>query len=158
MSDVALELAGLLRVLLATALAAAVGWERERAARPAGLRTHMTVGLAAATITTLSQELVQHASSMGRQVTTDPTRVLEAVVTGVAFLGAGTIVSGHRGRSVLGLTTAASLLATATIGVAAAAGAYVLAIGCTAMLLVVLHVFARLEPGSPDDDAHGERP
>lgn len=149
------EILPLLRVLLATVLGAAVGWERERAERPAGLRTHMTVALAAALFTALGVRIAD-TTATGDWIRTDPTRVLEAVVTGVSFLGAGTIFSTRRGETVKGLTTAASLLATAAVGVATALGSYVLAVGCTGLLLVVLGLVRRLEPaqaqGSPDED------
>jgi putative Mg2+ transporter-C (MgtC) family protein len=139
------ELAAMLRVVYATGLAGAIGWERERAERPAGLRTHMTVGLAACLITVLAQHIaVNHPAA--DDFRTDPTRVLEAVVTGVSFLGAGTIFAQRGGRGVHGLTTAASLLATAVIGVAAGLDAWMLAASATALLLIVLRLLARLQP------------
>jgi putative Mg2+ transporter-C (MgtC) family protein len=143
------ELAAMLRVVYATALAGAIGWDREQAERPAGLRTHMTVGLAACLITVLAQHIaVHHPAAATFQ--TDPTRVLEAVVTGVSFLGAGTIFAQRGGKGVLGLTTAASLLATAVIGVAAGLDAWVLAASATALMLVVLRALARLQPMTRD--------
>lgn len=142
------ELEGLGRIALAMVLGAAVGWERERAHRPAGLRTHMTVALAACLFTVLSNHLAAYTPAHGVEV--DTTRVLQAVVTGVSFLGAGTIFSNREGSHIKGLTTAASLLATAAVGVAAALGTYVLAVGCTIALLVVLAVLGRL-PSSPSE-------
>jgi putative Mg2+ transporter-C (MgtC) family protein len=138
------ELEGLARILLAAVLAAAVGWERESADRPAGLRTHMTMAIAAAMFTTLGAHLAARAAASG-DARVDTTRVLEAVVTGVAFLGAGTIFSARHDQQPRGLTTAASLLATAAIGVAVAIGTYALAFGVTILLLVVLRVVRRVE-------------
>lgn len=151
------EVYPLLRIVMATALAAVVGWERERAERPAGLRTHMTVALAASLFTCLADRIADSSSGMD-WIRIDPTRVLDAVVTGVSFLGAGTIFSARRGATIKGLTTAASLLATAAIGVATALGSYLLAIGCTAILMIVLGALRRLEihhAGHPKDQ--GER-
>ena len=148
------ELMPLLRVVGATALGAAVGWEREKADRPAGLRTHMTVALAAALFTALADRIAD--TSSGRDwLRVDPTRVLEAVVTGVSFLGAGTIFSARHGATVKGLTTAASLLATAAVGVATALGSYLLAVGCTGLLLVVLGLVRRLEDHPEESEAQG---
>lgn len=147
------DLFSLLRVLTATALGAAVGWEREKAERPAGLRTHMTVALAAALFTSLSDRIARTSPEL-EWIRIDPTRVLDAVVTGVSFLGAGTIFSARHGATVKGLTTAASLLATAAVGVATALGSYLLAVGCTGLLLVVLGLVRRLEP---DDRADRSR-
>ena len=148
----------LIRLLVAMVLSGALGWERERADRPAGLRTHMTVGMASALFVVLAEVLV-HRYGTFELTRTDPTRVLQAVVAGIAFLGAGTIfvTGGVRGRP-RGLTTAASLLATSGVGVAAAVEAYVLAAGSTALFLVVLAVIGRLplsssssaNPGSDD--------
>jgi putative Mg2+ transporter-C (MgtC) family protein len=133
------------RVALAAVLAGFIGFERERQHRPAGLRTHMTVGMAAALMVVLADHMVaRYAGSAGIQQ--DPTRILEAVVSGVAFVGAGTILMRRGENDVKGLTTAASLLGTASIGVACGVQAYVLAIGTTAMLLVVLAVVRQLEP------------
>jgi putative Mg2+ transporter-C (MgtC) family protein len=150
------EILPLLRVLLATVLGAAVGWEREKAERPAGLRTHMTVALAAALFTALGARIAD-TTATGDWIRTDPTRVLEAVVTGVSFLGAGTIFSTRRGETVKGLTTAASLLATAAVGVATALGSYVLAVGCTVLLLMVLGLVRRIEPAHAQDSPDGDR-
>lgn len=140
-----LQLSAVGRIALAMGLAACIGWEREKAARPAGLRTHMTVALAASLITVLAEAMAHTAPREG--FATDPTRVLEAVVTGVSFLGAGTIFASRDGSGVHGLTTAGSLLATATIATAAGVHAYVIAVSGTALLLLVLGVLRRLDVG-----------
>lgn len=142
-----LQLSAVGRIALAMGLAACIGWEREKAARPAGLRTHMTVALAASLITVLAEAMAHTAPREG--FATDPTRVLEAVVTGVSFLGAGTIFASRDGSGVHGLTTAGSLLATATIATAAGVHAYVIAVSGTALLLIVLGVLRRLDVGTP---------
>ena len=81
--------------------------------------------------------------------------IVEAIVTGVSFLGAGTIfVSGRAGR-VRGLTTAASLWVTAAVGIAVGLERYVLAMGSTLLILVILHVMPRFEPPHNDRDNSG---
>lgn len=134
------ELIALGRVGLAMVLGAAIGFERELEDKPAGLRTHMLVGGAATLFVGLASVIVQHISGQigPGLIRSDPIRIVEAVVTGVSFLGAGTIVL-RRGRGrVEGLTTAASILFTAAVGVAVALSLYVLSVGVTALILVTL--------------------
>jgi putative Mg2+ transporter-C (MgtC) family protein len=121
-------------------LGAALGLDREFARKPAGLRTHMLVAGAAALLVSLGKMLVQHFEVDAGQTTirSDPLRIIEAVITGVSFLGAGTIVR-HRGSDqVEGLTTAASLLFAAALGVTVALGQAVLALGITTLSLLTL--------------------
>lgn len=135
----------LLRVLLATALAAALGWEREQAGKSAGLRTHMLVGLAAALYTALGEMAMAESEQLQPGVRADPIRIIQAVALGIGFL-AGGIISGRQPEGhVSGLTTAASIWSTAAIGIAAGFGHYLLAAGATVLQLVVLHAFMRFE-------------
>ena len=142
------ELIALGRVGLAVLLGAAIGVEREVADKPAGLRTHMLVAGAAALMLSLGNFLVDHfsegASASGLRL--DPIRLIEAVVTGVAFLGAGTIIRDRNtGTAVRGLTTAASVLFTAVVGAAVSLSLYTLAVGATAVLLATLRLVGLLE-------------
>lgn len=132
----------LLRVGLALALAVFVGWERERLARPAGLRTHMLVAASAAAFSGIALLLVDLVDASNARL--DPIRAIEAIVAGIGFVGAGTVfISKDR---VVGLTTAASLLATAALGTAAGLGRYLLAVGLTVLILIVLAVLRRMTP------------
>jgi putative Mg2+ transporter-C (MgtC) family protein len=138
------ELALLLRLLVAGALAALLGWERERARKSAGLRTHMLVGIASALFTVLAQlAVLDYPSAEGMQA--DPIRVIQAVAIGIGFLGGGVIFVSRSGDSVRGLTTAGSIWATAAIGISAGLGYYVLAVGTTVLLLGVLWGMARFD-------------
>jgi len=129
----AAEQAGLaLRLALALALGALVGLEREYHLQPAGFRTHGLVALGAALFTLISAYAFPDA---------DPTRIAAQIVTGIGFIGAGTILH-HRG-SVRGLTTAASLWAVAAIGMTAGAGLAVLALVGTGLVLVALSLLDR---------------
>jgi len=127
-------------VAVAMFLGALIGWERETLNKPAGLRTHMLVAGAAALLVALGDLIVTHfGQDLGVPlVQTDPIRLVEAVITGVSFLGAGTIIRGPSEGHVEGLTTAASLLFTATIGIAVALSQVVLAIGVTVLALLTL--------------------
>ena len=119
----------ILRLLLATALGAIIGFQRERAKKPAGLRTHVLISLGAALFTI--------ASSYGFGIASDPARIAAGVVVGVGFLGAGVIL--HReGEIVAGLTTAATIWVVAGIGLAAGAGLYLVSVVATALVLVAL--------------------
>jgi len=140
-----LELVVLGRLVLASVLAAALGWEREAAGKPAGLRTHILVAFGAALFVGLGGFVMQEFQPFGENVRYDPTRILEAVVTGVSFLGAGTIFITRGKTRVEGLTTAASLWTTAGVGLAAGLGRYVVAVGSTLLLFIVLHVLGRFE-------------
>ena len=104
------------KVAVALLLGGLVGAERELADKPAGLRTHMLVAAAAALLVGLSEVLVAQLGEgvPGSFVRTDPIRVLEAVITGVSFLGAGTIIRQRDQGAISGLTTAAPSCSTAT--------------------------------------------
>jgi putative Mg2+ transporter-C (MgtC) family protein len=142
------ELQFLVRLLVAAALAAVLGWEREHARKSAGLRTHMLVGIAAALYTAIAQLTVEDIEVGETELRADPIRAIQAVAIGIGFLGSGVIfVSRHEDR-VQGLTTAASIWATAAIGIAAGLEHYVLAVGATVLLLFVLRVMVRFD--APD--------
>jgi putative Mg2+ transporter-C (MgtC) family protein len=122
----------ILRLLLATALGAGIGYQRERANKPAGLRTHILISLGAALFTVIS--------IFGFGSGVDPSRVAAGVVTGIGFIGAGVILRGVRGEHVVGLTTAASIWAVAAIGMAAGVGMYLIATIVAAIAVLVLMI------------------
>jgi putative Mg2+ transporter-C (MgtC) family protein len=141
------ELYVLFQAAVALLLGGLLGWERETARKWAGLRTHMLVCLAAMMFVRVGQFLIEDSQSILHSETlrTDPVRIIEAIVTGIAFLGAGTIFRDREGSKMQGLTTAASLLVTAPIGVAVAINRYVLAVGITLLALFVLKTMRKLE-------------
>ena len=125
----AIELEMILRLLLAAVLGAIIGYQRERAGKYAGLRTHILICVGAAIFTI--------ASIYGFNAAGDPARVAAGVVAGIGFIGAGAIL--HRdGGIVEGLTTAATIWAVAGIGLAAGAGLYLASAVVTALMLIVL--------------------
>jgi putative Mg2+ transporter-C (MgtC) family protein len=139
------ELVLLMRLIVAGALSAILGWERESAHKPAGLRTHMLVGVASTLYTVLAGLAVSQFPGEGGGLRSDPIRVIQAVSIGIGFLGSGVIFVAKDGDSVRGLTTAASIWATAAIGITVGLQHYVLAVGATALLLIVLRGMSRLE-------------
>lgn len=129
-----------LHVLAAMGLGAVLGVERELAGKAAGLRTHMLVAGAAALLVEMGGVVVEGIDREveGVPVATDPMRVIEAVITGVSFLGAGTIIRRGGEGDVEGLTTAASILVTAGVGVAVALGQWIVAVALSVIVLLTL--------------------
>ena len=141
-----LDLDNLRTLAIAAACGSVLGIEREIAGKPAGIRTHIFVAAGSALMMILGIEIVdqfqQH--EPGSMLRTDPIRILQALVVGISFLGAGTIV--HQKESgVEGLTTAASIYLTAGIGVSTAVDRVALAITITCCAAVVLVVIGGLE-------------
>ncbi len=141
------DLAIVARVALAAALGGVIGLERELSGKPAGLRTHMLVAASAALITALARVLLALflADAPGQSVRTDPTRILEAIVVGISFVGSGMIVFHRDSHQVEGLTTAASILMVAGLGVAVAAERAVLAICVTGLVVAIVLGVGALE-------------
>jgi putative Mg2+ transporter-C (MgtC) family protein len=137
------------RMGLASLLGFVIGLDREYLRRPAGVRTHMLVGLAAATFTIITFELMARFSHEG-DITSDPIRVIEAVTAGVAFLAAGSIIQARGG--VHGLTTGAGLWLAGAIGTAAGIGAYAIAILATVFGVVVLTLIRLATDRMPKSD------
>lgn len=131
-----------IRLLVAIVVGGLIGFDRERNDKPAGMRTHMLVSLGAATFTLLGFEVGAHLSPRTGEGF-DPTRVLQGVVGGIGFLGAGVII--QRGSQVSGVTTAASVWLSGALGAAAGVGAYVLAVISTTLALAILTILGRLE-------------
>lgn len=126
-----------LRLLVAVVLAGLLGWERERRDASAGLRTHMLVGLGSALFV-----LVPGQAGMAIE---DLSRVLQGVIAGIGFLGAGAILKLDEKERIHGLTTAASIWTTAAIGIAAGMGREATALLSTLLALVILRLLLVLE-------------
>lgn len=127
------------RLAAAVILGGLVGLERESSHRPAGLRTHILVSLGSALIMVISMEAFRNFPTG----TWDPGRLAAQVVSGIGFIGAGTIL--HEGVTIRGLTTAASLWVVAGIGLAVGAGYYFGAVVTTLLVTIVLLYVHRLE-------------
>ncbi|HYL21980.1 MAG TPA: MgtC/SapB family protein [Gemmatimonadales bacterium] len=134
----ALHLGVMLQLGLAVLLGGAIGLERELAGKPAGLRTNILICVGATLFTLMSVQLAFEGPGHG-----DPTRVAAQIATGVGFIGAGTIL--HARGAVTGLTSAATIWVVAAIGIAVGAGAYIDALGTTALVMVVLYGLGYVE-------------
>ena len=126
------EVEMVLRLLLAAVLGAGIGFQRERAKKPAGLRTHILIALGAALFTVVS---IYGFGDKG-----DPSRVAAGVVAGIGFLGAGVIFRAMRGDVPVGLTTAASVWIAAAIGMAAGTGLYLISVVVAVLAVLVLMI------------------
>jgi putative Mg2+ transporter-C (MgtC) family protein len=150
MSEFGIPVLEILERLMASLVAGAlIGWDRERKNKPAGLRTHMLVTLGAATFCVMAFEVGAALSERYGERGVDPMRVLDGVVGGIGFLGAGSIIQA-RGR-VQGITTAAGVWMAGALGAACGVGAYKLAALSAVLAFLVLTVLAKLERHVPRD-------
>ncbi len=127
----------LIRLAAATLLGAAVGFQREKAGKPAGLRTHMLVCLGTTVLLISCTSVDMSSDSLAR--------IIQGIVTGIGFLGAGSILKLNENRDIQGLTTAAGVWMTAAIGVAVGLGSLGVALLSTLFTLIILSVLGRLE-------------
>jgi putative Mg2+ transporter-C (MgtC) family protein len=154
----------LLRLIVAMVLGGLIGYERESTGKQAGLRTHMLVAIGAALFVSFNElfaiaalPLAPPGAAGNFRVQLEPLSTVEAIVTGISFLGAGTIFVSGKGHRVKGLTTAASIWVTAAVGIAIGLERYLLAIGSTLLILIILHIMNRFEaPSEPKDVAAHE--
>lgn len=135
-----LNLSYVLKLSLAWILGGFIGLERETTKRAAGLRTHILVTVGSTLLTILSLDIFEMYAG---RATPDPARIAAQIVSGIGFLGAGTIL--REGPTIRGLTTAASLWVSAAIGMAVGLGAYAPAVYTTLIVLISLIALRRLE-------------
>ena len=147
------QLEAFLRVAAAAGLAGLLGLERELRDKPAGFRTHMIVGGAAALLLLLGTHLLEHyeESAVAGQLRADPLRIVEAIIVGISFIGAGVILKVEEKNRIRNLTTAATILCSATIGIAVAVDLFYLAIGVTALFLIITAAVNWIERILPGD-------
>jgi putative Mg2+ transporter-C (MgtC) family protein len=138
------------RLGIAVILGGVIGYERERRGKAAGLRTHMLVSLGAALFVLTPLQGGMHVN--------DLSRVLQGVISGIGFLGAGAIIKWSNEGEVKGLTTAATIWLTAAIGVAAGMGKDLLAIFGALLALVILDLLQRAERKMYKEDTDGDNP
>lgn len=134
----------LLRMVLAVALGGLVGMQREQAGKPAGVRTHMLVALGTAVVVLAS-------AGMGMQYDAQ-SRVIQGIVTGIGFIGAGSILKLSEERDIQGLTTAAGLWMTAAIGIACGVGTLGIAIISAVVTVILLALAGVIEARNEKKD------
>jgi putative Mg2+ transporter-C (MgtC) family protein len=146
-----------LRYALATIVGGMIGLNREIRHKPAGLRTHALVALGAAVATSI---VVWSASGVMAEHVDALSRVIQGIITGIGFLGAGVILRTENGRTVHGLTTAATIWLAACLGCACGAGGWTIAVCAFGFVMLILTVggplerwlLARLKPHPEDED------
>jgi putative Mg2+ transporter-C (MgtC) family protein len=154
--ELELELWILVRLWVAAILGGIVGYERAATGKRAGLRTHMLVAMGSALFMSGSdlavdwaQRHTPHDAPSVMQVQVAIMTPIQAIATGIGFLGAGTIFVSGRRHQVHGLTTAASIWVIAAVGVAVGCDRFLLATGASFLTLFILHVLVKLEPPQP---------
>ncbi|MDR8394177.1 MgtC/SapB family protein [Aliifodinibius sp. S!AR15-10] len=141
------EILKIFKVIFAIFLGGLIGLEREIADKPAGLRTHMLVTGAAALLVILGDTIVARfgASPYVEAVQADPIRIMEAIITGISFLGAGTIIFKSQHETIEGLTTAASILFASAIGITVGLDELGMASILTVVVILILFVLGFVE-------------
>jgi putative Mg2+ transporter-C (MgtC) family protein len=141
------QLLVLLDVFIACMLAGAVGYEREVRDKPAGFRTHMIVGGSSAFLVSLAAVSIDvYKASYQEVLDVDPIRIIQAIIIGISFIGAGTILKNRDNKHVSYLTTSATILFSSGIGICVALRQYVLAVGVTLLVVLINMVFRGLKP------------
>ncbi len=136
MASLRLTVEIVVRLLLAMCIGGCIGWERAKNHHPAGIRTHMLVTIGAAVVMLLGSQTV---GVFAGTANSDPARLGAQVISGIGFLGAGTIMK--EGRSIRGLTTAATLWVVACLGLAIGAGQYTISLAGFAVSMIALRMF-----------------
>lgn len=145
--ELSLNLSEIILVVCSIFLGGLIGLERELADKPAGLRTHMLVAGASTLLVLLGDFMIRKfgASPFVDAIQADPIRIMEAIITGISFLGAGTIIFRNREGSVEGLTTAASILFAAAIGITVALEQLLTAGVLTVVVILILFALGIVE-------------
>jgi putative Mg2+ transporter-C (MgtC) family protein len=137
----------IVQVLIAMVLGGVIGLEREISVKPAGLRTHMLVAGVAALLIKLGDLLVHYFNQgvTSELIRSDPIRMIQAIVLGISFLGAGTIIRHGSSERIEGLTTAATILISATVGICIGINQYVIGASTAVLTFFVLYLLRPIE-------------
>lgn len=152
-----------LKVAFSIFLGGLIGLEREWASKPAGFRTHMLIAGASTLFVLLGDIMIQQfgETTVPESLQTDPIRIMEAIITGISFLGAGTIIFKDQINTVEGLTTAASILFVAGIGIAVSLDLYLLSFVLTMLVILILLVLGfvqnKIEGYPPKSDLENNK-
>ena len=136
-TDFNVQMVMLIKIVVAMLLGGLLGFERERADKPAGLRTHMFVAGTSAFLVLLGDTIITQfdTNEADGVIRADPIRIIQAIIVGISFLGTGTIIQREGKQQVEGLTTAATVLFSAALGIAVAVEYYVIAFSATLLAL-----------------------
>ncbi len=151
------DLSIFLRLLIVILLAGTLGWERETTGKSAGLRTHILVGVGSVLFVLIGEMFVEKYRQYDQSMRFDPIRIVEAIVTGISFLGAGIIFVAREKGVVKNLTTAASIWTTSAVGMIVGLERYFLAFGSTVIIFVVLRFLTYIEIKIPKSSEKPEK-
>lgn len=138
-------IASIVRLCIAVILGGIIGYERQAQSKSAGLRTHILVCLGSCLCMIISINIAMDMYFQYGITNSDPERIAAQVITGIGFLGAGTILANQKERNVKGLTTAASIWTVAAVGLVVGAGYIVTAVAATFLVFIVLTIFIRVD-------------
>lgn len=138
------EISVFVEILLAAIFGGLIGLERELARKPAGLRTHILVAMASTLLVILGDHIIRE-SDFPEVVSADPVRIIQAIIVGISFLGAGTILHREEKGRIEGLTTSASVLVTAAIGITIALELFLMAFLTTITVIMVNYILNYVE-------------
>lgn len=145
--NVTQQLWALLDVIIACILAGTIGYEREVHKKPAGFRTHMIVGGSSALLVGLAGASIRiYRPEFGDILDVDPIRIIQAIIIGISFIGAGTILKSRDEKDVSFLTTSATILFSSGLGICVALHQYILAVGVTLLVVLINNVFRVFKP------------
>lgn len=128
----------LVRILVVIVLSGILGWERESVGKPAGFRTHILIGVGTVLFVAIGEIFVENYRQFNEQMRFDPIRIVEAIVTGISFIGAGLVFVSRNEGVVKNLTTATSVWTTSAVGMAVGLQRYFLAVVSTILIFFVL--------------------
>ncbi len=139
------DLSIFLRLVVIVIFAGFLGWERETSGKAAGFRTHILVGIGAVLFVAIGEIFISQYKQYEATMRFDPIRIVEAIVTGISFLGAGLIFVARRKGVVKNLTTAASIWTTSAVGMIVGLQRYFLGFLCTILIFIVLRILSYFE-------------
>jgi len=145
MNELPQQLWAVIYVLIAMIFGGLIGMEREAEDKPIGLRTNILIAGASALFVFLGEAITEHMQQqIGEAIETDPTRIIQAIVVGISFIGAGTVLKNKNAQNIKFLTTAATILFSSAVGIAVALHELVLAFLATALVLLNNFLLRRL--------------
>lgn len=141
------EYTALIHVIAAAFLAGLIGYERGKVDKPAGVRTNMLIGGSVALLVNLGEIIVIHFTSneLAGYISTDPTRIIQAIIMGISFIGAGMVLQIEKEKEVKYLTSAATILFSSGIGISVALRQYILAAGITIFILFINYILGHIK-------------
>ncbi len=154
MENLEVELRLLLHVMIASVLCGIIGYERGKVNKPAGIRTNMLVGGSVALLVMLGEVIVVYFSSLALEgiIRSDPIRIIQSIIIGISFIGAGMVLHIENKKEVKYLTSSATILFSSGVGISVALRQYILAVGVTLFILFINLILAHSKLKKQEDE------